>query len=88
MTTKTATRKSKTATKKAAPAKAKPAPKAAGGNTFTTVDLAKQHDMQAKTLRARIRRNIDDWKPLFKDGVKHVFPDNKTTRDKANALLA
>lgn len=69
--------------------KAKPAPRAAGGGkTFTTSELAKEHDMIAKTLRARIRRNLDKWEPLFKDGVRHVFPDNKTTRNKIAELLA
>lgn len=77
-----------TKTRKSKAAKVKPAPKAAGGRTFTTVDIARERDMQAKTLRARIRRNIDDWAPLFKDGMKHVFPDNKTTWNKVDALLA
>lgn len=61
---------------------------AAGGNVITTSDLAAQHNMTSKTLRARIRRNIDKWEPLFKDGTRHVFPDNKTTRAKLEALLA
>jgi len=65
-----------------APAKAK-----ASGNTLTTVDIAEQHDMNAKTLRARIRRNIDKWEPLFKDGERHVFADNATTRKAIAALL-
>lgn len=65
-----------------APSTARPA------NTFTTVDLADKQGISAKTLRARIRRNIDDWQPLFKDGIKHVFPDNKTTWGKVEALLA
>lgn len=65
----------------AAPAKDK------AGNTFTTVDLAAQHGINAKTLRARIRRNIDRWSPLFKDGEKHVFADNATTRKAVAALL-
>lgn len=69
--------------------KAKPAPKASGGGkTFTTVELAAEQNMAAKTLRARIRRNLDKWEPLFKDGVRHVFADNKTTRDKIEQLLA
>lgn len=63
------------------------APKAKAGNTFTTVDLAAQHGINAKTLRARIRRNIDRWSPLFKDGEKHVFTDNATTRKAVAALL-
>ena len=64
------------------------APKAkASGNTFTTVDLAAEHDINPKTLRARIRRNIDKWEPLFADGAKHVFKDNVTTRKAVAALL-
>jgi len=75
-------------TRKAAPkAKDKAAPKAKAGNVLTTVDIAAQHDMNAKTLRARIRRNIDKWSPLFKDGEKHVFADNATTRKAIAALL-
>lgn len=71
----------------AAPAKDK-APKAkATGNTFTSADLANEHGISAKTLRARIRRNIDKWQPLFKDGEKHVFADNVTTRKAIAALL-
>jgi hypothetical protein len=76
--------------KKAAPAKVKAtatkAQRAAG--TITTVDIATEQGISAKTLRARIRRNIDDWAPLFKDGEKHVFADNKTTRNKITALLS
>lgn len=65
------------------------APKAkATGNTFTSVDLANEHGINTKTLRARIRRNIDKWQPLFKDGEKHVFADNATTRKAIAALLA
>lgn len=75
-------------TKKPTAAAAKPAAASRPAGTFTTVDLAAEHNMQAKTLRARIRRNIDDWSPLFHDGVKHVFKDNKTTRAKVEALLA
>lgn len=56
--------------------------------TFTTVDIAAQHGVNAKTLRARIRRNIDNWAPLFLDGQRHVFKDNKTTRAKVEALMA
>ena len=56
--------------------------------TFTTVDIAVDHGVNAKTLRARIRRSIDDWEPLFVDGQRHVFKDNKTTRAKIDALLA
>ena len=71
-------------------AKAKPtvtkAQRAAG--TITTVDIAEEQGISAKTLRARIRRNIDAWEPLFKAGEKHVFADNKTTRNKITALLS
>lgn len=62
--------------------------KRAGTNTFTTVEIAAEQGISAKTLRARIRRNIDAWEPLFKDGTKHVFADNKTTRNKITALLS
>ena len=68
--------------------KAKPVKRAAGGGTFTTVDIAKQYKMQPKTLRARIRRNINLWQPLFKDGQRHVFADNKSTHDKIKEILA
>ncbi len=70
---------------KSTPAKETKAP--AKGNTFTTVDLAEEHGINPKTLRAKIRRNLDKWEPLFKDGEKHVFADNKTTRKKVEALL-
>lgn len=73
--------------KRTAATKDKAAPKAKAGNVLTTVDIAAQHDMNAKTLRARIRRNIDKWAPLFKDGEKHVFADNATTRKAIAALL-
>jgi len=72
---------------KAAPAKAA-APKARPAGTITTVDIAAEQGISAKTLRARIRRNLDDWAPLFHDGVKHVFKDNKTNRAKIEALMA
>lgn len=67
--------------------KSAPSTPVAMGNTFTTVDLAAQHGINPKTLRARIRRNIDRWSPLFKDGEKHVFADNATTRKAVAALL-
>lgn len=57
-------------------------------STVTTIEIAAEQGISAKTLRARIRRNIDTWKPLFKDGEKHVFADNKTTRNKITALLS
>lgn len=75
-----------TKAKAAAPAKAKAKTSRPAG-TFTTVDLATEQGVNAKTLRARIRRNIDDWAPLFVDGQRHVFKDNKTTRAKIDALL-
>ena len=65
----------------AAPAKDK------AGNTFTTVDLAKEHGINAKTLRARIRRNLDKWEPLFANGMRHVYNDNLTTRRAIDTLL-
>lgn len=71
----TQTTQSKTTTQRAA-------------GTFTTVDIAKEQGISAKTLRARIRRNIDDWEALFHEGVKHVFKDNKTTRAKIDALMS
>lgn len=81
------TRKAPAKGKAAAKAKDKAPAKAKAGNTLTTVDIAAQHDMNAKTLRARIRRNIDKWEPLFKDGERHVFADNATTRKAIAALL-
>ena len=64
---------------------AKPAAKPKG--TFTSVDLAAEKGINAKTLRARIRRNIAKWEPLFA-GEKHTFKDNVTTRKAIDALLA
>ena len=55
--------------------------------TFTSVDLAAEKGINAKTLRARIRRNIAKWEPLFA-GEKHTFKDNVTTRKAIDALLA
>lgn len=54
---------------------------------FTSVDLAAEKGINAKTLRARIRRNIAKWEPLFA-GEKHTFKDNATTRKAIDALLA
>ena len=56
-------------------------------DTFTSVDLAAEKGINAKTLRARIRRNIAKWEPLFA-GEKHTFKDNVTTRKAIDALLA
>lgn len=67
-----------------APAKGK----ATSGATFTSVDLAAEQGINAKTLRARIRRNIDKWAPLFVNGERHVFADNAATRKAVAALLA
>lgn len=64
-----------------------PASGATKGDTFTTVDIATERDISPKTLRARIRRNIECWEPLFKDGKRHVFADNVTTRKAVAALL-
>lgn len=60
---------------------------AATKGTFTSVDLAAEKGINAKTLRARIRRNIAKWEPLFA-GEKHTFKDNVTTRKAIDALLA
>ena len=82
--------KGKASTKVVAKAKDKaPAKgKATSGATFTSVDIAAEQGINAKTLRARIRRNIDRWQPLFVNGEKHVFADNAATRKAVAALLA
>lgn len=80
--------KAKASTKVAAKDKAPAKGKATSGATFTTVDLAAEQGINAKTLRARIRRNIDRWAPLFVNGEKHTFADNATTRKAVAALLA
>lgn len=56
--------------------------------TLTTVEIAKDRGLNPKSLRARIRRNIDAWEPLFLDGKRHVFKNNKTIRGKIEKLLA
>lgn len=61
--------------------------KTSKSKTFTTSDYAREHDMNAKTLRARIRRNIDQFATLFHDNQRHVFRDNATTRKKIDAIL-
>ena len=61
--------------------------KVPAGATFTSVDLAAEQGINAKTLRARIRRNIDAWKPLFVGGKQHTFADNAATRKAVAALL-
>lgn len=66
---------------------AKPAKPAATKVVFTSVDLAAEKGINAKTLRARIRRNLAKWEPLFA-GEKHTFKDNATTRKAIDALLA
>lgn len=74
--------------KEQAPAKVEAkAPKAKAGATFTTVDLATEQGINPKSLRARIRRNIEKWEPLFA-GERHTFADNATTRKAIAALLA
>lgn len=79
------------ATKK--PAKSKPKSTAAPatspkpGAVFTTADIAKEQGISPKTLRARMRRQIDLWGPLFKDGQKHTFADNAATRAAVARLL-
>ena len=67
---------------------AAPAAKGKAGATFTSVDIAAEQGINAKTLRARIRRNIDKWEPLFVNGEKHTFADNAATRKAVAALLA
>lgn len=57
------------------------------GNTFTSAQLAAERNLDAKTLRARIRRNIAKWEPLFA-GERHVFRDNAATRKAIDALLS
>ena len=79
-----AMRASPKAVKKVTKPDAKPAAKR---DTFTSVDLAAEKGINAKTLRARIRRNIAKWEPLFA-GEKHTFKDNATTRKAIDALLA
>ena len=66
---------------------AKPAKPAATKGVFTSVDLAAEKGINAKTLRARIRRNLAKWEPLFA-GEKHTFKDNAATRKAIDALLA
>lgn len=61
--------------------------KTTNAKTLTSVDVAKLHDMNPKTLRARIRRNIEQFEPLFLGGDKHKFPDNQKTRDAIADLL-
>jgi uncharacterized protein YjcR len=76
-------------TKKPAAAKTKKpaAAKTKKPKTFTSVDIAREYNINPKTLRARIRRNIDKWSPLFANDERHVFVDNATTRKKVAALL-
>lgn len=57
-------------------------------DTFTSTDIAKEQGITAKAMRARVRRHLDDWTPLFHAGIKHTFKNNKTTRAKVLALLA
>ena len=55
--------------------------------TFTTCDIAREYGMNAKTLRAKIRRNIDAFETLFENDTRHVFRDNKKTRARVLKLL-
>lgn len=71
----------------ASPKAVKKVTPAAKRDTFTSVDLAAEKGINAKTLRARIRRNLAKWEPLFA-GEKHTFKDNATTRKAIDALLA
>ena len=61
--------------------------KVPAGATFTSVDLAAEQGINAKTLRARIRRNIAQWAPLFANGKQHTFTDDAATRKAVAALL-
>lgn len=81
------TKSTKAATKALRAASTKPAKPAATKGVFTSVDLAAEKGINAKTLRARIRRNLAKWEPLFA-GEKHTFKDNATTRKAIDALLA
>lgn len=83
-TTKAMKAKPADATPKAKVTVAKPTPTK---GTFTSVQLAAERKLDAKTLRARIRRNIEKWEPLFA-GERHVFKDNAATRKAIDALLA
>lgn len=67
----------------AAPAATSPKPSA----VFTTADIVRERGISPKTLRARMRRQIDLWGPLFKDGQKHTFSDNAATRAAVARLL-
>ena len=87
--TKATTKAMRAATTKPADASPKAVKKVtvAKRDTFTPVDLAAEKGINAKTLRARIRRNIAKWEPLFA-GEQHTFKDNVTTRKAIDALLA
>lgn len=77
----TTTTKTKTRARRAAPAKRET-------KTFRAVDLAREMNISPKTLRARIRRNIDKFAPLFHNNVKHTFADNAKTRAAVKSLLS
>lgn len=55
--------------------------------TFTTCDIAREYNRNAKTLRAKIRRNIAQFDELFFNDTRHVFRDNATTRKRVLSLL-
>jgi hypothetical protein len=83
----TPTKTKRATTKKPAAATTKKPAAAKKPKTFTSVDIAREYNINPKTLRARIRRNIDKWSPLFANDERHVFVDNATTRKKVAALL-
>lgn len=53
--------------------KTTPAASAAPADTFTTVSLCAEYGVNAKTLRAKVRRHIDALKPLMTS--QHVYPN-------------
>lgn len=56
-------------------------------NTITTVELAARYNKTPKTMRAIVRRHIAFFEPLFVDGERHVFPNNKTTLKKLDDMF-
>jgi hypothetical protein len=85
----TAAKKRKPAPKRKAPAKKPAAKKAPVTKTLSAPAVAELHNMSAKTLRARIRRNADKWADIIqRDGTSYVFKDNVTTRKAIAALLS
>ena len=55
--------------------------------TMTTSDVAREYNMQSKTLRARIRRNNKKFASLYYNNERHVFRDDAKTRDAIAKLL-